>query len=70
VNDDLVQIAEEIIFGICSFTISEFSCEFPQISGTILWALCETDSENSHGCKLNAENGFSFDICKAIPQRW
>jgi hypothetical protein len=27
-------------------------------------------SENVHWCAQNAENGFGFDIYRAIPQRW
>jgi hypothetical protein len=55
--------------------ISEFTCEFPQISHTVSheittgWAgvsqvLCKLGSENAHRCAQNAENGFGFDFFK------
>jgi hypothetical protein len=63
------------------FTISELSCEFPQISVTGLYEIitvrlgnqkvwCKMGSENAHRCTQDKKNGFSFDLFKAIPQRW
>jgi hypothetical protein len=62
------------------FTISELSCRFKKISLTILYdiitarqgyhkILRKMCSENVHWCAQNAENGFGFDIYRAIPQR-
>jgi hypothetical protein len=64
-----------------SFTISELSCEFPQILRNVscviitVWLsyhnfLRMMGSENAQGCAQNAENGLGFDIFGAMPQRW
>jgi hypothetical protein len=38
-SDDLVQSVDEIICERWGFTISEFSCEFPEISHTVLYEI-------------------------------
>jgi hypothetical protein len=70
VSDDLVQSVHQKICERWHFTISELSCEFPQISHTVLYeiitarlgsqVLCKMASGNAHGCTQNEENGFSF----------
>jgi hypothetical protein len=39
VSDDLGQSVDQRIFERWSFTFSELSCEFPQISGTVLFKI-------------------------------
>jgi hypothetical protein len=39
VSDDLVQSVDQEISGRQHFTISEFSCEFPQVSLTVLFKI-------------------------------
>jgi hypothetical protein len=63
VSDDLFQSVDQKICESRRFIISELSCEFPQI-------LRKVGAENAHGCAQNAENGFDFDVFRAIPQRW
>jgi hypothetical protein len=77
VSDDFVLSADQNICERRHFTISELSCEFPQISRIVLYeiitvrlichVLRKMGFENDHGCALNAENGFGFDFVTAIP---
>jgi hypothetical protein len=79
VSDDLAQ-SDENICERRRFTVSEASCEFPQISRAVLYEIItlayaitsftKMGSENAHGCVENAENDFGFDIFRAIPQIW
>jgi hypothetical protein len=69
VSDDLIQSVDQKICERRRFTIVELSCEFPQISSTLLYeiitvsvVLHKMDSENADGCAQNAGNGFVFDI--------
>jgi hypothetical protein len=80
VSDYLVQSVDQKIYERRRFTLSALSCEFPQISRTLLYEiitvrlgyyklLLKICSENAHGCAQNAENGFGFDSSRAMPQR-
>jgi hypothetical protein len=81
VSNDLVQSVDQRICERRRFKISEISCEFPQISRTVLYkiitvrlgyqqVLRNVGSENVHWGAQNAEIGFDFDIFRAIQQRW
>jgi hypothetical protein len=61
VSDDLVQSVDQKVRERRRFTISELSCEFPQISRTLLYEIIRVrldyhkfffkmGSENAHGC--------------------
>jgi hypothetical protein len=74
VVSDLVQSIDQKFFERQHFTISEVSCEFPQISRTVFYKIitvtlgCQV-SESAHRCTQNAENSFGFDFFRAIPRR-
>jgi hypothetical protein len=65
VSDDLVQSVDQKICERQGFKISELSCEFPQISSTLLYeiisyarllqVLHNMGSKNAHGCTQNRE---------------
>jgi hypothetical protein len=71
VSDDLLQSVNQTICERWNFRISEHSCEFPQISCTLLYeiitvrlsqVLCKMGSKNAHEYIQNAKNGFGFDF--------
>jgi hypothetical protein len=79
VSDDLVQSADQKICERQRFTISDLSCEFSQISCTVLCEIITVRLGYHKFCARwvlkmltsaqNAENGFSFDFLRVIPQR-
>jgi hypothetical protein len=83
-SDDLIQSVDQKICDRRRFTISERSCEFPQISRFVQYEIITVrlghhhkfytrwGPENAHRCAQNAENGFSFDFefFRAIPPLW
>jgi hypothetical protein len=72
VSDDLVQSVGQKICERQCITISELSCEFPQISHTVLYDITvrlgchkflhKMGSRNAHRFAQNTENGFGFDF--------
>jgi hypothetical protein len=72
VSDDLVRSVDQKICERRRFTISEFSCEFPQISYTLLYEtitvrlgchkFCARWFRKSLRLVQNTENGFGFDF--------
>jgi hypothetical protein len=70
VSDDLVQSVDQKICERWHFTILDLSCEFPQMSCTTLYEIITVRLGYRKFCSQNAENGFSFDFIRVIPQSW
>jgi hypothetical protein len=76
VSDDLVQSVDQKICDRQRFTISELSCEFPQISCTYLYEIITVRTDYHKFCTRwvlkilmgaqNAENDFGFYFYRAI----
>jgi hypothetical protein len=78
VSDDLVESVDQKIHERRRFTISEFSCEFPQISRTVLYKIvtvrlgyhkfCTRWGQKMH--KTQSVASTFVDLFRAVTLRW